>query len=103
MAGRSVKKQKNTSLSLRAVRFTFMCCMLFWLVSVTIGLTLYGRVLLNQYIRHAFDTAEGVSNSVMRGADSATLSKEVMEIYNSLSDEERLKNGTDEYRIITHR
>lgn len=75
-----------------------MCCMLFWLVSVTIGLTLYGRVLLNQYIRHAFDTAEGVSNSVMRGADSATLSKEVMEIYNSLSDEERLKNGTDEYR-----
>ena len=81
----------------RAVRFTFMCCAIFWLVAVTIGLTLYGRVLLKQYIRYSYDVTEGLSQPVRKAADSFTLSGEVMRIYNGLSEEERQKVGTKEY------
>ena len=85
------------SLPSRAVRFTFMCCAIFWLVAVTIGLTLYGRVLLKQYIRYSYDVTEGLSQPVRKAADSFTLSGEVMRIYNGLSEEERQKVGTKEY------
>ena len=90
--------KNRRSLSVKTVTFTFMCSTCLWLVAVTIGLILYGRVLMEQYIQHAFDLAEGVSNSVLRGADSVSLSRQVMGIYNSLSDEQRQKMGTQEYR-----
>ena len=90
--------KNRRSLSVKTVTFTFMCSTCLWLVAVTIGLLLYGRVLMGQYIQHAFDLAEGVSNSVLRGADSVPLSRQVMGIYNSLSEEQRQKMGTQEYR-----
>ena len=90
--------KNRRSLSVKTVTFTFMCSTCLWLVAVTIGLILYGRVLMGQYIQHAFDLAEGVSNSVLRGADSVPLSRQVMGIYNSLSEEQRQKMGTQEYR-----
>ncbi len=90
--------KKRRSLSVKTVTFTFMCSTCLWLVAVSIGLILYGRVLMGQYIQHAFDLAEGVSNSVLRGADSVPLSRQVMGIYNSLSEEQRQKMGTQEYR-----
>ena len=102
MQDNKIKKQKTDprrkTLSSRAGRFTFMCCAIFWLVAVTIGLTLYGRLLYKQYIMHAFDVADGISLSVRRGVDSVSLAKEIREIYDSLSEEERLQVGTPEYR-----
>lgn len=91
------RPKKSKSLSARTIRYTVLGCVLFGLIAELIGVSLYGTALSGEYIQHAFDTAASVSNSVQRGADSIGLAQAVMEVYNSLTPEQRAQTGTPEY------
>ena len=91
------RPKKSKSLSVRTIRYTVLGCVLFGLIAELIGVSLYGTALSREYIQHAFDTASSVSNSVQRGADSVGLAQAVMEVYNSLTPEQRAQTGTPEY------
>ena len=91
------RPKKSKSLSVRTIRYTVLGCVLFGLIAELIGVSLYGTALSREYIQHAFDTAASVSNSVLRGADSVGLAQAVMEVYNSLTPEQRAQTGTPEY------
>lgn len=93
----SERERRRNSLSAKTVRSTVMGCAVLGLIALIIGLGLYGNALAREYIRHAYDTADHVSASVELGADSVGLAEQVMEIYRSLSEEERLRMGTDAY------
>ncbi len=95
---RSGKKQ--LSISRKALITTLMSCIIFGLVSQIIALAFYGVSLTNQYIDFATSVALQAQQSAVKGTDAAGLSNDVMEIYRSLSDEERQKTGTAGYRAL---
>ena len=86
------------SLTAKTIRSTVLSSVALGLVAMIIGLGFYGYTLVHQYITRAFETAKLASVSAQRGADSVALSKEIMRIYRSLSEEERNRVGTEEYR-----
>lgn len=89
---------KRKSLTAKTIRSTVLSSIALGLVALIIGLSFYGYTLVHQYITRAFETAKLASVSAQRGADSISLSKEIMGIYRGLSAEERAQVGTEEYR-----
>ena len=86
------------SLTAKTIRSTVLASIALGLIALAIGLGMYGYTIANQYITRAFETAKLASVSAQRGADSISLSKEIMSIYRGLTAEERSKTGTEEYR-----
>ena len=86
------------SLTGKTIRSTVLSSVALGLVALIIGLGFYGYTLVRHYITRAFDTAKLASVSAQKGADSVSLSKEIMGIYRGLTDEERKQVGTEEYR-----
>lgn len=95
MAGKN--KKKRVSLSAKMTNYVVLSCFIFGIMAEAIGLSLYGNALSKQCINHAFATVNNVSSSVRHGVDSVAMAEQVMEIYNSLTDEQRMKTGTPEY------
>ena len=89
---------KRKSLTAKTIRSTVRASVALGLVALIIGLGMYGYTLVHQYITRAFETAKLASVSAQKGADSISLSKEIMSIYRGLSEEERNQMGTEEYR-----
>ena len=96
----SERELQRHSLASRIFRSTATGCILHGLVVLIIGLILYSIALSGQYVRHAFDTSFAARRSAVQGADAVALSEKVMDIYYGLSDEQRLLNGTPEYRDL---
>ena len=96
----SVLERKHFSLAAKTFRASAMGCALLGLVALIVGLGLYALALSGQYIRHAFDIASYASVSATHGADSVGLAEDVMTIYRGLSEADRQKNGTQEYRDL---
>ena len=94
----SETEKKRHSISARTVRSTIKSCILFGLVAQIVALAFYAISLTKQYINTAEKTARHAAMSAVHGADSLSFSEEVMNIYNSLSEEEHMKLGTEEYR-----
>ena len=94
----NARERQHFSLAAKTFRASAMGCILLGLIALIIGLGLYTLALTGQVIRHAFDLASYASVSTTHGADSVKLAGEVMSIYRGLSEEERQKNGTPEYR-----
>ena len=94
------KKKGRSSLAAKTVRSTVISCLLFGAVVLLVGLGFYAYTLSSQYIKHAFQTAEHASVSVSHGTDSRGLADDVMRIYRSLSEEQRQRVGTEEYRAL---
>ena len=92
------RERKRRSLAAKTVRSTVLSFALFGVLALVIGLGMYGSALIQQSINRAYETAKSASISAKRGADSASLSKEVMAVYRSLTPEQREQNGTEEYR-----
>ena len=86
------------SLTAKTIRSTVLSSVALGLVALIIGLSFYGYTLVHQYITRAFETAKLASVSAQKGADSISLSKEIMGIYRGLTEEERSQVGTEEYR-----
>ena len=91
------RPKKRKSLSARTIRYTVLGCVLFGLIAELIGVSLYGRALALEYIKHAFNTAQSVAHSVLRGEDSAALAETVMGVYRGLTEEQRQQVGTPAY------
>ena len=93
-------ERRHFSLAAKTFRASAMGCALLGLVALIVGLGLYALALSGQFIRHAFDIASYASVSATHGADSVGLAEDVMTIYRGLSEEDRQKNGTQEYRDL---
>ena len=73
-------------------------CAVLGLVSLAIGLGVYSNQMIHMFIHHAYNTALHAAVSVERGTDAELFAKGIMEIYRSLTPEERAMTGTPEYR-----
>ena len=93
-------KRKYRGLQARTVRAVIMICGLLGMVLFCIGLSMYSMSLVEQYTDHAGCVSQLASQSVRRGSDGVGISRQVMDIYWNLSDEDRAKNGTQEYRDL---
>ena len=94
------RKKKNASLSAKTVRSTIQSCILFGLVVQIVALSFYAVNLTRQYIKTTGTTVKQVRMSVKHSTDSASYARQVMEVYRGLTEEERRKVGTDEYRVL---
>ena len=90
--------RKQDSLSSRTIKVTVTSCVMLGLISLIIGLGLYGKAIADQYINRAVEIADYAAVSSVRGADAVSLAEEVMEIYNGLDEKQRQQAGSDEYR-----
>ena len=103
MSKKSVKDMNNleklhNSLSAKTVRSTIKSCIIFGLICQLVALTFFAVSITKQYISVATSTANQAKLSTTNGADAVGFSKSIMSVYNSLSEDERQKMGTEEYR-----
>ena len=103
MNKKSVKDMNNleklhNSLSAKTVRSTIKSCIIFGLICQLVALTFFAVSITKQYISVATSTANQAKLSTTNGADAVGFSKSIMSVYNSLSEDERQKMGTEEYR-----
>ena len=95
----NIAKIEHDSLSVKTVRIAVIGGILLIAVALGIGMIMHLRSLIRQYTLHAFDVATYARMAVVHGQnDTAPVAEEVMEIYRGLSEEERAKTGTEEYR-----
>ena len=90
--------KKQRSLAAKTARSTILSCVLFGIVALLIALTVYGAALTKQYISMADGIARQTRMSATHSADAAQLAEQTMQIYRSLTEEQRQKVGTEEYR-----
>ena len=92
------KRNKNRSLSAKTVRLTVRNCIIFGLVVQIMALAFYVISLVDQYIKATDTTLKQLRLSVVNATNLVEYSEQVMEVYHGLSDEQRERIGTDEYR-----
>ena len=85
------------SLRTRVFRYTLLCGLGLWLVTLAAGLGLYSWSLVQQYIGESTVLVRSAAAVAERRVDEEVLARQVMEIYSSLTDAERAKTGTEEY------
>lgn len=93
-------KKKNIPISKKAVYSTLTNCVVFGTVALIVGLSFYAASLTNYYVKTADSLAHQVAMSAMHGTDVLKFSKQVMERYYSLSDEQQMMTGTADYRKL---
>ncbi len=94
------RKHRNDSLSAKTVRSTVQSCILFGLVIQIVALSFYAVTLTRQYIKTTGTTVRQVRMSIRHSTDSMSYSKQVMDIYRSLTEDQRSLMGTDGYREL---
>ena len=94
---KSAAARKHRSLAARVSRATVLNCAILGLVALLLGLSFYTVASAQKYVSQAFNYSVSAKNSVVRGANGAGLADQVMEIYRSLTPEERAAVGTEEY------
>ena len=87
---------KNKSITTRTTLSSIIGSFLLAVIALFIGLSIYSSSLVDQYVDRAFETARHATRTATGAADSITMAKEVMEIYRSLTPEQRAKVGTEE-------
>ena len=92
------KESKKYSLAQKTVQSTFLSCIAFGVVALLVAMTVYTSSLTKQYITMADGIARQAKLSAVKGVDSLPFFAKVSEVYESLSDEDRQKVGTEEYR-----
>ena len=94
----SRRPNRRRSLASRVIHATVLNLVILGVVALLVGLIFYTIASAQQYISLAYGTARSAVNSVTRGADAEALCRGVMEVYHSLTPEERAHPGTPEYR-----
>ena len=94
----TARERRAHSLSARMFNSILVSCIILGIVLLVIGLGLYGLVLSEQYLSSAFDLSASTAESLIHGTNAIDFSERVMERYSGLSEEQRSKCGTDEYR-----
>ncbi len=93
-------ERAHHSLAARVFHASLMGSVVLGAVTLLIGLGLYTRALVGQYIDRAVSVAPSAAMSARHGVDSVSIVREVMRVYRGLSPEERAKTGTPEYRAL---
>ena len=93
-----MSRKKQSSLARKTARSTILSCVLFGIVTLLVALTIYAAALIRQYISMADGIARQARMAATHSADAAALSGQTMQIYRSLTAEQRQKVGTEEYR-----
>ncbi len=96
----SEREKRVHSLSARMFNATLLTCIIVGVVAFIIGLGFYSYALSRQLVSKAFGAAHSAIISVEHGADTEDFAKKVLDIYHGLSEEDRNKMGTDEYRAF---
>ena len=95
------KPSKKRSITEGTVRATINSCLILAGVALLIGLAVYGAGLIRQYAVRSFKLAGQVREAVTNASDAVGLSKEVMEIYRSLTPEQRAaEDNLDHYAAL---
>ena len=92
------RERKHFSLAARVFHSALMSSAVLGLVALAIGLGLYTNALVGQYIGEAFGLSRSTAAVVEQVIDTQGLAGGVMEIYHSLSAEERAQPRSDDYR-----
>jgi sigma-B regulation protein RsbU (phosphoserine phosphatase) len=93
----SERERKNSSLSSKVLRTTILGSLILGFVALAVGLGLYIAAIIDENISVAHNIALTGAMAVQKHYDAEPLVDAVMERYYSLSEEDRLKNGTEEY------
>ena len=93
---KSFWEKKHTSLEAKTFHAVLMGSLVLGVVTLFIGLGLYVYSLGTQYIRSANDMTKNVSNVIANVVDMSSSCRQTMDIYHSLSEEERAVQD-DEY------
>ena len=93
----NARERLHHSLAAKVFRATLLSCVILGLVALVIGLTFYTLAFAQGYITTACSVAQSAYSSVVHGADGQGLCNEVMEIYRSLTPEERADPQSREY------
>ena len=91
-------ERKHYSLAARVFHSALMGSVVLGLVALLIGLGLYTNALVGQYIGEAFGLSRSAAAVVEQVIDTQSLSRDVMEIYHAMSEEERAEPRSDEFR-----
>ena len=98
MADKEKKKKKNRSLAGKVALATVIGASVIGLVGLVVGVVIYVRILIMENARDYLYVTATARSFIKDDADVDDLAKEVMEIYGSLTDDERSQTGTEEYR-----
>ncbi|MBO4750991.1 MAG: SpoIIE family protein phosphatase [Lachnospiraceae bacterium] len=93
-------EQRRHSLAAKTWRSTVISCIVFGLVAQIVAMLFYSASHVKQLISVADGAAHQASQSARRGSDAIGFSKDVMAVYDGLTEEERGLVGTDEYRSL---
>lgn len=87
-------------MAVKTIRLIVISCILLGVTALIIGIALYSRQIYSTAIDNSFNIASHAKVPVMHAADPIELSRQVMDIYRSLSDDQRQLVGSDEYRKL---
>ncbi|MBQ4506833.1 MAG: SpoIIE family protein phosphatase [Firmicutes bacterium] len=90
-------ERRKYSLSARVFNATVASSLIIGLIALMIGLGLYTKALLDNYITESYTLARSGAAIINRVVDVEKLSSDVMKVYDSLSEEELQEMGSDEY------
>lgn len=86
------------SLSAKTYKATVISCIVFGLVAEIVAMVFYATSHTKEIISVADSVAHQTMNSAIHGTDARNFSKQVLDIYFNLSEEERKTVGTEAYR-----
>ena len=93
-----MKRRKSESMSVKTIRLIVISCVLLGVTALVIGIALYSRQIYANAIDSSFDVATHAKISVIHATDATKLVEQVLDIYHSLTEEQKQKMGTEEYR-----
>jgi sigma-B regulation protein RsbU (phosphoserine phosphatase) len=88
----------RNSLKAKVYRATAMGSLVLGVVTLIVAIWLYGVSLAEQYIDETFNLARSTTSLLSKGTDVGEVVDQIRTIYDSLSVDEQLKSGTQEYR-----
>ena len=91
-------EKRRYSLKRRVLRATIQTSVILALVALLIGSALYTSQAVSKKISEAFNLSRNAASILPKVEDIGPYAEEVMSVYRSLSEEERMKTGTAEYR-----
>lgn len=91
-------EKRRYSLKRRVLRATIQTSVILALVALLIGSALYTSQVVSKKISEAFNLSRNAASILPKVEDIGPYAEEVMSVYRSLSEEERMKTGTAEYR-----
>ncbi len=94
------KKAKHKKIANRTVRFAVIGSVVLGIATLLAGLLIYHNTLLQVSVSRGENTVIRAAAAVQNSADVIGLSEDVMGVYSSLTQEQRSRTGTEEYRAL---